>query len=344
VNATPNRRRSRAAAVTLLAAVAVTTVGAGAASAAPGFNFGTRLAGPTRVDTAVKASQWLYPDGTTSDDVIIVNREAFVDGMAASYLAGLRNAPILFTDRDTTPDATKAEMTRLGVKHVWIAGGTAVVSQGLEDAWKSSGLAVTRYAGDDRYGTAAKIAAAGPYQPERVYIVSGNAWADALAAGPVAFARNYPILLTRKDSVPDATAKALAAMATRDRTVLGGTAVVSDPTAAALGATKRLGGADRQGTAVKVADDAVLTADFTKENAALVGGSNNSAADALVASPIAGTTGTPLLFISGNDAVGTTTRDYLRANRVELEGEGYVLGGTTVVTDTAVAQAEAAAQ
>lgn len=341
---TPWRRRGVAAG--LLSLTLAGTLGAGAASAQPGFAFDTRLDGATRVETAVKASQWLYPAGTTSPDVVLVNADATVDGLAASYLAGLKNATILYTGRDEVPAATLDEVERLGVERVWVVGGPAVVSAALEDELDDD-YEVERYSGADRYETAAAVATAGEFQPERVFVTSGLTLADAVVAGPVAWARAYPILLTRPGSVPAATAGALDDLVTTDVTVVGGTTVVTDATYAALGATQRIGGANRQETAVLFADDAVDNEGFTHGNAALVGGLNNAAADALSGAGLAGSTGTPLLYVVGNSSVGTATAAYLRANASELDAqrsEGFVLGGQQAVSDVAVAQATAAAQ
>ena len=346
MTALPTRRRTRAAAVTLLAALSLGTVGVLAAQAAPGFTFDVRSDGATRVETAVASSKALYPTGGAtggSEDVVLVNMDAVVDGLTASYVAGLKNAPVLYSSAGEVPAATAAEITRLGAKRGWLVGGTTVLTQGLEDSLKAS-YAVTRFSGEDRYATAAAVATAGEFEPERLFVTSGTSLADAVLVGPVSWARNYPILLTEAGRVPAPTKAALDTLVTPERTVIGGTTVVSDATSSALGATKRLGGGDRQTTAVLVANDAVETASFTAANAALVGGENRNAVDALSASALAGATGTPLLYISGNDTVGPVAAKYLRDNRSELTGTGYVFGGQDAVSTKAAAEATAAAQ
>ena len=93
-----------------------------------------------------------------------------------------------------------------------------------------------------------------------------------------------------------------------------------------------------------VAEYAVAKEYFTFKNAALVGGDNENAADALVAAPLAGSTGTPLLFIQDNDAVGTRTRDYLDKHSANLDTFGFVLGGVNAVSEKAATEATVAAQ
>jgi hypothetical protein len=58
----------------------------------------------------------------------------------------------------------------------WIAGGTGVVSAGVEDALKAKGLTVKRAGGADRYDTAAKLTDLG--------IATGSSWAlTGMASG-----------------------------------------------------------------------------------------------------------------------------------------------------------------
>ena len=347
MSASPIRWRRASTATGLAAVVAVGALGAGMAQAVPGYAFDDRIAGPTRIETAVEASKALYPADDSATDVVIVSQFSVVDGLTASYLAGLKNAPILYTETNSMAPVTVAELERLGAENVWIVGGTAVISQQLEDSWKPK-YEVTRYGGEDRYATAAEVAEADfdvtGFEPERIFIASGTRQADALAAGPIAYARNYPILLTEGDRVPAATRASLDKLQTPARTVVGGTAVVSAGTYTALGATERIGGVDRQETAVLMAENAVANERFTFKSAALVGGDNQNAADALVAAPLAGSTGTPLLFIQDNDAVGPRARDYLDKHSANLDTFGFVLGGVNAVTEKAATEATAAAQ
>ncbi len=347
MSATPIRRRRAGIGAGLAATVLVGTLGAGTAQAVTGFAFDERVAGATRLETSIAASKALYPDAGMTEDVVIVSQFSIVDGLTASYLAGLKNAPILYTETNSMAQVTQDEIKRLGVKRAWVVGGTAVISQQLEDEWKKS-YQVTRFGGTDRYDTAARVARADfdatGYEPERIFIASGTRQADALAAGPIAYARGYPILLTEAGTLPAATRASLDLLKTPARTVIGGNAVVSDAVYADSGATGRLGGVDRQETAVLVAEHAVANEYFTFKNAALVGGVNTNAADALVAAPLTGATGTPLLFIEGNDAVGPRAGDYLDKHSANLDDHGYVLGGTNAVSDKAVAEATARAQ
>lgn len=348
MSAPSTRRRRRAmVGVATVAALSAAVLGASSATAVPGFTVGQgpdRLNGSDRVQTAVMASKLLYPKGN-SNDAVLVSRDSLIDGLTASYLAGLKNAPILYTDTDKVNASTDAELKRLKVKNVWLVGGTAVISASQEAALKTSYGSVTRFGGKDRYDTAAQVAKVElpTYQPEKVFIANGVTDADALAAGPIAYARGYPILLTQAGSVPGYTSDALKDLAVPARVVVGGKAVVSDATYGALTGTERLAGTNRQETATVVAGWAIENAAFTDKNVTLVGSATQNGADALVAAPLAGSTGTPVLFVQGGE-LGQYAEKYLKDHASNLDGRGWVFGGTAAVSDKAAQQAQAAAQ
>ncbi|PRY10049.1 cell wall-binding repeat-containing protein [Kineococcus rhizosphaerae] len=326
------------------------------AQAATGFKFDHRIAGADRFATAVESSKLLEPTDGAATDVVIVNGYATVDGLTASYLAGLKSAPILYTDTAGVPAVTAAEIARLGAKNVWIIGGADRVPTAQENAWKAAGKDVTRIAGADRYQTAALVAEAGGTategdnpngnSPEQVFIASGTSTADALAAGPVAWAKNYPILLTEAGSLPKATSDALAALGTTDRVVLGSSSSVSDAVYAEAKGTSRLGGTSRQDTATKIADYATSSQNFDTQSVALVGGADATAADALSAAPVAGSQGVPLVFIDFDGSLGATTTAYLSAHKASYTGRGtgWIFGGTPSVPQAAADAATAAVQ
>ncbi|WP_380156113.1 cell wall-binding repeat-containing protein [Kineococcus sp. R86509] len=326
------------------------------AQAATGFTFDHRIAGADRFATAVESSKLLEPTDGAATDVVIVNGYATVDGLTASYLAGLKSAPILYTDTTAVPAVTAAEIARLGAKNVWIIGGSDRVSTAQEDAWKAAGKDVTRIAGADRYETAALVAEAGGTAedgdnpngnaPEQVFLASGTSTADALAAGPIAWARNYPILLTEAGTLPAVTKTALEELGSSNRVVLGSSASVSDAVYSQAGGTQRLGGTSRQDTATKIADYATASQNFDTQSVALVGGSDTTAADALSAAPVAGSQGVPLVFIDFDGSLGATTTSYLSAHKTSYTGRGtgWIFGGTPSVPQAAADAATAAVQ
>jgi len=336
------------AGVAVLVGLGTTVSVALPAQAATGFKFDHRISGADRFETAVAASKLLYPTDDSATDVVVVNGYATVDGLTASYLAGLKSAPILYTDTNSEPATTAAEIARLGASDIWIVGGTNRVSQAQQDAWTAAGKTVHRIAGADRYETAAMVAEADDSgdAPEQVFIASGTSLADALAAGPVAWARNYPILLTDPNTVPAATSEALSTLGTTNRVVLGSSSSVSDAVYSTVAGTERLGGANRQETATKIADDVIANDDFDPQSVALVGGTDATAADALAAAPVAGSYGVSLVFTGFDGSLGDSTSAYLTAEKANyvLPGTGWIFGGLPSVPQATVDAATAAVQ
>lgn len=117
---------------------------------------------------------------------------------------------------------------------------------------------VERLEGAERYETAATISRQTFSAPTtRVFLATGEAFPDALAAAPAAGSTS-PVLLTTKEALPPATGAELERLEPSQLYVIGGTEVISD-TAAGEAATRtgatveRLSGDDRYGTAAAVA-------------------------------------------------------------------------------------------
>lgn len=341
----PNKM-ARAAAGTLALAVCLTggVIGAGAAQAAPNFKFDQRVAGDDRMKTAVEASKRAFPNAGDAGAIVLVNKDAVVDGLAAAYVAGLRNAPILFVDRDGIPNETSAEIKRFTTKNIVIVGGTTVVPEKVANELTAAGHTVVRHAGDDRYATAAAVATSGTAAPGKVFVASGISSADALVVSPIAFNKKYPILLTLPGSVPAPTRDALSKLNVNTRLIVGGTAVIDGNTYNALGGTRRLAGEDRQGTAIEVADYAIADEGFATDTLGLVGGQERNSVDSLSGSPVAGKFRSPLLFTSAEPVgINPATTAYLQRRAAQLTGAGYVYGGVNAVTPSSADKATAAA-
>lgn len=82
--------------------------------------------------------------------------------------------------------------------------------------------------GADRYETAALIArgTGNPNSTQALYIANGQTLVDALAIG-VSAAEDAKLLLVTRDTVPDATAEALAQISHAKLVFLGGDAAIS---------------------------------------------------------------------------------------------------------------------
>lgn len=291
-----------------------------------------RLAGDDRYETSAKIADKKF---TTPSYAIVTRGDTYADGLAASVLSGALNAPVLLVRSNTLPDTISSRLTALGKPRVIILGGTVAVSTAVENALKDlvGSSYVTRLGGADRFATAALVAAeAAKYATlsRTAFIVNGFASADSLVAGPAAFRDRMPILQVYKDSIPDVTKQAIANRGINKLIIVGGTDVVANSVATALGklsgvsSVKRVWGSTRYETSVEFAKDQFPYVG----NFCLVRGADNNLADAIGATVL----GYPILYVEQN-SIRTGVNNYLD-NRVTSSSEIFVIGGTDAVSNT----------
>lgn len=163
-----------------------------------------RIAGTDRIETAVKIAQEGWPHG--SESVIIARSDQFPDALAGVALAKEENAPILLTASDELDARVTAELKRLKPLTVIILGGEGALGSGVESeikkvvSWTED---IRRIAGQDRYDTAALIAESFP-EAESIAIATGSDFPDALSLASAAAGQGCPLVLTAKDSLPEA--------------------------------------------------------------------------------------------------------------------------------------------
>ena len=174
----------------------------------------TRLAGPSRFDTAVAIARTV-PEARfavlvrgTGDEA--VPDRAFADTIAAGPYARSFGDPIVLTAPDTLPAVTADYLA--GLDHVTIIGGEAAVSAAVEAQVRDLGVGVSRIAGPDRAATATAIAreyrGGSAADVDHVVLVPGegpDAWAGGFAATLHAQVRGAPILLSSSTTLPPAT-------------------------------------------------------------------------------------------------------------------------------------------
>lgn len=212
-------------------------VSAGVANALKGYaTTGTleRVSGTNRYGTAAALAAY-YPTGRAR--VYLASGQDFPDALAVAALAGDQHAPLLLTRRGSLDAATVEALERLDAGEVVVLGGTAAISKKVaqQAATHTRGGTYTRLAGDDRYETAQAIAARFPAGSSPAHLASGQEFPDAMVGAALAGRRSTPMLLTRADRVPDATAAALQRQGPAQMVVFGGSAVVHDSTLEELG-------------------------------------------------------------------------------------------------------------
>ena len=190
----------------------------------------SRIGGADRYATAAlvaenpgldKAGTIGIADGTTcSNDVkqaIVASGETFPDALSAGGLAyggvsddgcGGGPIPLLLTPSGSVSPAAAIAIRDLGVKHVILMGGTATVSQAVENGLDSiNGVTVTRVAGATRQETAVKLAslilgpdAIGAWNSGVFLVARPDTFPDALAASALSGGLFAPLYLANSST------------------------------------------------------------------------------------------------------------------------------------------------
>jgi len=299
------------------------------------------VAGATRYETAVKASQLAFPTGAPC--VIIATGSNWPDALGGGAFAAAKGGPVLLTDSRTLPFAVAAEIERLGASKAYILGGTGAVSEGVGAALGTMlGVGnVERIGGANRYQTAELIAVAtveelaktGSYDGT-AFVATGSNFPDALAATPLSAAKSWPLFLSGPAGLSEPTKAAMAACGVDEVVILGGTGVVPAAVEAGLAASyggsavTRLAGANRYATAVAVAEYGRDHAGLSLDGVAIATGDNFP--DALAGGVMQGTTGSVML-LTPTRTLHAETAGCLSAAKSEITQLKY-LGGTGAVS------------
>lgn len=146
-----------------------------------------RISGINRYETSIRSSR----EFSQSDYLIIASGKSYSDALFGSALASQENSPLLLTDKNTLYPSIPSEIRRLGVKEVFVLGGTDSISSSIDSYLKSLGVSVTRLSGMNRTETATainnkRIELESKRRPGLEYLnagVDGSNFPDALVAG-----------------------------------------------------------------------------------------------------------------------------------------------------------------
>ena len=294
------------------------------------------LAGDNRYETAAKISKE-YADVRTiakNGEIILVNGDALVDGLAAAPLASTKNAPILLTEADELPNATKTflkevlaevKIGNLGKVTINLVGGDAVLSESLERELKGLGFNVERYGGDNREKTSLEVAEAiedSKYGNDSdVYVVGANGEADAMSIAAVAAETRTPIIVGANNGISeDATYE----LKGKKATIIGGEAVVSKADYEAIKAeadgVARIFGKDRQDTNAEIIKK-FYKGNFLRAENVIVAkdgkGNKTELVDALAAANMAAAKNAPIVLATNSLSKEQTNALILNAKNAE---------------------------
>lgn len=214
-------------------------------------------------------------DGKLSS-VVLVSGERWTDAVVAAALAGSLGAPVLMMPPGELRRDAVDFLQETGVTKAIVIGSASSdprhgPGRGLSDTALSgladAGIKVERVHGSDRFSTG--VAVAERVSPDdmpglgnTVFVASGDVFADALVAGPIAALGVHPVLLTTPDELHPDVADYLRVARVRDgvrhAVVMGGTAALAPSVEQSIVdagiRVTRLAGATRYDTAILAAE------------------------------------------------------------------------------------------
>ncbi len=285
-----------------------------------------RLYGQSRFDTSIAAAEHLKEKKqiTKFDNMIIASGLDFPDALSSTYLAYVKEAPILLVGKDAASikkitDYANENLNEGGM--VYLVGGKSAVSLDVENALTGT---VKRLSGKDRYKTNMAVLDEAGVAGEELLVACGTNYADALSAS----AAGRPIFLVGA-SLTDEQMEYL----TTNRYewggkvyVIGGKGAVSEEVEAdvarCVGATRRLFGSDRYLTSKVVAMEF-----FRGSLDNMVIASGKGFPDGLSGGPVACAYDAPLLLVAdGHFDHATELFQERGADRL------IVMGGKSVIS------------
>ena len=346
-----------------------------AASAATDVSAGiivTRYGGADRYSTSLLAAEAIARGANGELDwAVIVSGRSWPDAVVAASVAGVLDAPVLMSPPDRLRGDAAEFLSRTGVKNALVidtlgpgSDPGARISDDVTDALAVLGISAERVSGTDRYETAAAAARklgrllsttrndqgdvgvmAG--LGRTAFVASGEVFADALVAGPIAARGGHPVLLTPRDRLHRQAASFLSAASVDHVVLMGGTAALSPVVENSLDelgvSVTRLAGTTRYDTAVKLAElsqsrygDSSSGRCFGQQHIGLARA--DVPFDSFSAAPLLARACAPLVLAVPR-AVPTETAEFLDSARSTAGRDSIelaVFGGDAAVSDAAL--------
>lgn len=283
----------------------------------------TRIAGGDAIADAAAVALATYPARTPESRpkaVILAEVRDWKTGIAASVLVGRPiQAPILFADGDTIPDATKAALDALQPTGSKEAGGAQVVRVGTKapvDGYKTTDVEAANPAALAAAVDRLRTAAAG--SPSRAVLVASSERPEyAMPAAGWAAKSGTPVLWVGPTGIPPETATAIKTHRDARIYVLGPADAVPDATLTELkklGTVNRVSGPDAVTNAIEFARyvDGQYGWQVVDPGHGLVFASTRRPQDAAAAAALSasGTYG-PLLLVPDAGVLPPALQDYL---------------------------------
>ena len=151
----------------------------------------SRIAGKDRYDTSARLAKQLVKLTGYSDRAIVASGENFPDALTASSIAAKDDLPVLLVKSTSIPYYIDEVMKDMGIKKTILVGGNKSIGKNIESELRAE----YRIAGKNRYETANLVREYGYKKPKKIFLTTGESFADALVSSALAAMENAPIQL-----------------------------------------------------------------------------------------------------------------------------------------------------
>lgn len=291
-----------------------------------------RIFGTTRYETSFAIADALKEsyDLDEFQHMIIACGTDFPDALSGSYLASKKQAPILMYNNKKGKSNIDDLLTYINRNlssdgTIYLLGGDSAIDASVEKAL--SAYNVKRLGGKDRYVTNLNILKEAGVGDADILVCTAQNYPDSLSCS----ALGKPILLVNNKTgkLTDAQKSFLSSLSGNNLYVIGGTNAINEDLESSLssyGTTKRIFGADRYKTSVKIAETF-----FDQPTSAILAYAKNYP-DGLCGGSLAAAQNSPLILTAPDKA--ESAQHYLKDAKIT---SGYILGGTALIDDDTAA-------
>ncbi|KZL89964.1 N-acetylmuramoyl-L-alanine amidase LytC precursor [Clostridium magnum DSM 2767] len=278
-----------------------------------------RYGGNDRYETSIKIAQ-NFSD--KSEYAILVSGQNYPDALCACPLSKKYNAPIILTSEGQLDERAATQIKNLQVSKVFIIGKS--ISKDVEESLSSMGITSERIGGENRYETAMLVADHVGIK-DRIVVVSGENYPDALSIAPVAAIMDMPIILVNKDVIPDVVKNSLKDKGYTYTYVIGSEGAISEEVKAQFKNSERIFGQNRYDTNIAVINRFIDVLDLSHVYLA----SAVNFPDSLSGSALAQKNKSPLILIS--EDINETEQNNIKQILASSKNT-YVLGSEGAVS------------
>lgn len=182
-----------------------------------------RIKGENRYQTALEIAKVVLEANSGQDRVIVALGERHEDALSIGAYAAKEKMAIILTN-GTDLSYAKDYLNEKSIKEALVIGGENSVSKKVEENFEKA----HRIAGENKYETATKVAEELFPETEKIALVNGNQFSDALVISSLAGKNSMPIILTEQDKLNEKAGKYIKANNIKEVEIFGGINSVSD--------------------------------------------------------------------------------------------------------------------